>query len=188
MNCLRAISGPALVALGGVTGCLMPPGIEPAPDAFNQPPRIIPDSLTPDPTNGPKLMSTGCSSYPFFARITDPDRADTLYWRVFVDYHRDEAPSLSPIQTLIPDPGSLVEVDLIQFSISPNDELFSTGGQPGDEPHTVELLISDRPFDSSAISPEGRVLSDDAGLTDSFIWSVHLTDDSHPCPIGEEAP
>tara|TARA_Y100001934_G_scaffold106779_1_gene131229 strand:+ start:181 stop:732 length:552 start_codon:yes stop_codon:yes gene_type:complete len=164
-------------------GCLLPPPVDEASELVNLAPRIVPESLTPDPTEGPKVMSTACESYPFFARITDPDRNDTLYWRVFLDYHRDDAPVLTEVQVLTPDPNSLVSVDLIQFNVSPNDELLVGGGRLN-EPHMVELLVSDRPFNEAPIEPEGRVIQAEEGLTDSFIWTVEITDEPRPCPAG----
>lgn len=170
------------LAINGAA-CLLPPPVEPAAEDLNLAPRIVPESLTPDPTEGPKVMSTACESYPFFARITDPDRADTLYWRVFLDYHRDDAPALTEVQTLEPDPNSLVSFDLIQFFVSPNDDLLIGGGRIN-ETHMVELLVSDRPFNETAIEPEGRVIASDEGLVDSFIWTVEITDEVRPCPAG----
>jgi len=167
------------------SACLLPPPVEEAEEVVNLAPRIVPDSLTPDPTQGPKTLSTVCDSYSFFARITDPDRADTLYWRVFLDYHRDEAPILTEIQTLVPDANSLVSLDLIQFSVSPNDELLVGGGRIN-ETHMVELLVSDRPFNKAPIAPEGRAVEGDVGLVDSFIWTIEITDDPRPCPTGAE--
>ena len=166
-----------------VPACLLPPPVHEANEVINLAPRIVPDSLTPDPTEGPKTMSTACESYPFFARITDPDRTDTLYWRVFLDYHRDEAPTLTEIQTLTPDPNSLVSFDLIQFTVSPNDEHLIGGGRIN-ETHMVELLVSDRPFTPDPIAPEGRVIENEDGLMDSFIWTVEITDEVRPCPTG----
>ena len=188
INLMRFIQkqlGPAMVVMGGLMGCLLPPPIGQAPDEYNLPPQIIPDSLTPAPTEGPKLMSIHCSGYPFFARISDPDQNDTLYWRVFLDYHRDENPILSEVQVLPPGPNRLVDADLIQFTISPNNELFIGGGRM-DEAHQVELLVSDRPFESQPIAPEGRGLVDESGLWDSFVWTVELTDEARSCPMGDE--
>ena len=188
INLMRFIQkqlGPAMVVKGGLQGCLLPPPIGPAPDEYNLPPQIIPDSLTPAPTEGPKLMSIHCSGYPFFARISDPDQNDTLYWRVFLDYHRDENPILSEVQVLPPGPNRLVDAALIQFTISPNNELFIGGGRM-DEAHQVELLVSDRPFESQPIAPEGRVLVDESGLWDAFVWTVELTDEARSCPMGDE--
>ena len=183
MNCVFKNWLVILATVVVVPSCLLPPPVDEAVEVVNLAPRIVPDSLTPDPTEGPKVMSTACESYPFFARITDPDQADTLFWRVFLDYHRDEAPTLTEIQTLTPDPNSLLSVDLIQFTVSPNDELLIGDGRIN-ETHMVELLVSDRPFDADPIAPEGRVIADEQGLIDSFIWTVEITDDVRPCPSG----
>ena len=160
--------------------CLMPPPIEPAEVVVNQPPRILPDSLTPDPTDGPKTMSTECEQYQFFARISDPDAYDSLYYRVFLDYQADINPLDTNIETITPDPENPQLSYLISFVIYPNDLRFIGDGRIG-ETHTVELFLSDREFYSDEREPLARAI-DEEGFTDSFMWPVALNEES--CPTG----
>ncbi|MBJ80365.1 MAG: hypothetical protein CMH60_03520 [Myxococcales bacterium] len=165
------------------SGCLLPPDIEPAAIVFNQPPRILPDSLTPDPTDGPKVMSTQCEQYQFFARIADPDALDSLYYRVFLDYQADINPLDTNVETIEPDPENPQESYLISFVVYPTDLRFIGDGRIG-ETHTVELLLSDREFYSDEREPLARAIPED-GFTDSFIWPVVLSEESCPTGVSE---
>lgn len=165
----------AVTALSpAVGGCLLPPPIEEVAQPDNQAPRIIPDSLSPWPVEGPTQLSVECDRYAFSATLTDPDLSDALYWRVFVDYKHDPNPGdaeegkeITPREERFP----------IQFTISPEDTRF---GSTLETPHLIELLVSDRPFFKDERPLRGRAVPADA-LTDSVIWTVILTAEALPC-------
>lgn len=157
------------LTISGSAGCLLPPPIEESALFKNQPPRIEPDSLTPAPTDGPKVMTTQCTSYGFFATLEDPDAGDTIYWRVFLDYNHQQVPNLLATSTAEAAPGQQ-----ITFNINPSDRRFFTSGK-FTELHVVELFISDRPFILDERRPYARAVPAD-GLTDSFVWPIALND------------
>ena len=165
-----------VVSLMLLAGCLIPPPLEEEIEITNQAPRIIVDSIVPHPATGPVLMNANCSLYSFRANITDPDAGDTLYWRVFLDYHRDTNRLDGPVYETGLDPNNLSSGQSIQFDVDPNHEKFfydtSTDGI-----HTVELLVSDSPFYREAFFPEGRSLISDEALVDSFVWPVLISSD-----------
>lgn len=158
--------GPALTCLMAGAACLIPPPLEPEPEQVNRPPRILPDNLSPAPTELPVFLPEACPDQGalFEAVLTDDD-GDTLYARVFVDYATATAnrePEPTVLQTE-PNTG-------VSFQFSPN-RLSYVGTN---NPHTVELFVADRPFRDDAAEIEGRALTDEQGLTDSFVWTVVL--------------
>jgi hypothetical protein len=160
------------VLLSGNSGCLVPPPIPETPVIQNSAPRIDINKLDPHPVQGPVVMSTACTSYTFRVQLTDRDYEDTLYWRVFADYHRDWFQE-SLVQ--FADPSTQVN-----FSIYPNDpRFFQATGATG--LHTVEILVSDRPFDDESFPPGRDVLPESDGFIASFVWPVEIVADTLPC-------
>ncbi|MEK7704787.1 MAG: hypothetical protein AAB426_07485 [Myxococcota bacterium] len=158
--------------LVGASACLLPPPITELPAEQNQPPRIEPTSLRWDPTDGPRTMSTHCASYRFYALVSDPDAEDTLYWRVFVDYHRDRNPLETEEHVLDPQAGDRS----LSFSVDPQgDTRFGVAEGRLAQAHTVELFVADRPFYQDERPPLARAV-EDGGEVDSFIWTVELSD------------
>ncbi len=143
----------------------------------NQPPRILPASLNPPPEEGWRRMSINCTTpYIFLASVSDPDADDTVYWRVFIDYHRDENDRLPPVGELLPNAADPRAERVLSFPVMATDPNF--GSRLG-EPHAVELWVADRPFYTDGRSPLGRAVQGDGvdqGLTDSFVWAVGLAD------------
>ena len=134
----------------------------------NQSPRIDKNNMTPDPTEGPKVMTTKCNAYLFFAQVFDPDPQDTLYWRVFLDYYHQQ-----PGAKLATEIRTAKSGTVISFNVDPNDPAFFTTGTFS-EVHVVELFVADRPFDTLPRAPYGRNV-EDPGLTDSFVWAIDLS-------------
>lgn len=168
------------------SACLLPPPVIELPAEQNHPPRIEPTSLRWDPTDGPRQMSTHCPGYRFYALVSDPDESDTLYWRVFVDYHRDRTPLESEVHFLDPQPGDRS----LSFSVDPqSDTRFGVAEGRLTQAHTVELLVADRPFHTADDRlPLARAVEDD-GEIDSFIWTVELLDTIDPdCGVTAVAP
>lgn len=171
----------AVVVLTFSSGCILPPPIEEVAVPVNNPPRILPDQLSPVPTDGPAFLSVNCDSVHFFAALSDPD-GDVLYWRVFINYHSYPQPVRVDIEQ--PDVNQPTRRRSIQFQIDPSDARFGT--DPIGRPHMVELLVADQPFYEDERPPVARAVTEDEygepGLTDSFIWTVGLEDT--PCPTG----
>ena len=157
------------MALGG---CLFPAPTEEVPRPTNQPPRILLDSLFPNPHDGPVFMSTRCEPYEFFARLTDPDATDTLYWKVFFDYHRDARVLEREIFTVTLDPLDLAPI--VSFLVDPSDSRFTAFARTS-QPHTIELLVSDRPFYTDQRIPLGRAVFQE-GEQDYYSWTAKIED------------
>ncbi|MBI5509240.1 MAG: hypothetical protein HY903_10855 [Deltaproteobacteria bacterium] len=163
--------------------CLLPPAVDEVATPVNQPPRIDPVTLSPSPAMGPIFMSIDCNAYRFYATITDPDPDDTIYWRVFLDYHRDRRRLFTEVKSLAPDPGQTNEGRSLLFTVYPNDERFKDGDLTYTEPHTVELLVADRGFFDGP-EPQARTVDPD-GLIASFVWPVQLGTTADPgCVVG----
>lgn len=156
----------ALLGFVALTGCVVPAPVDEELGIVNMPPRII--NLNPSPQGGPVALDP-CEEQTFYAVITDPDVGDTLHWRVFINYHRNNDPLEVPItQNVVSSANASIAIN---FSINPDDELFEL--QNGYQNiHSVELFVADRSFDSVGFEPIGRHLNADEGLTDSFVWPV----------------
>ncbi len=171
-----------------LTACVMPPPVEELPELQNSPPRILPNSLTPQSTSGFKRVSIRCPDVEFYASLTDPDVGDTLYWRVFLDYFADPYPLDTEVRPISPDPRGKQVSHPIFFTIDPSDERFDVHSRLG-EPHLVELLVADRPFYDNDREPLARTAGEEnedgeieEGEVDSFVWTLMLTDE--PCGGG----
>jgi hypothetical protein len=157
------------------SGCLLPPPIEEGTEVTNRAPRIVLENLSPPPTAGRKLMSTTCLEYRFFAALQDPDPGDTIYWRVFIDYRDDPNPlSSSVVETEPPNETDPTARRAIAFTIDPLDDRFGSEATKFEEHHSVELLISDRPFYADERAPLARAV-EPKGLKASSVWPVELT-------------
>ena len=164
--------------LSGNAGCLVPPPIPDEPVYQNNAPRIDINRLDPHPIEGPVQMSTSCTAYTFRAQVIDRDFNDTLYWRVYLDYHRDWFQE-SIVQEVYADP-STQGVQQLSFSVYPTDARFLQGANTLG-PHTVELLLADRPFNEDNFPPGRDTVPDGDGYIDSFIWPVQVVADELPC-------
>ena len=151
-----------------LAACVMPAPVDEEFGLVNMPPRILTDRVNPSPIGGPVLLDP-CEERTFYAVIEDPDFGDTLYWRVFVNYHRNNNPlDVAVNQVAVTSTSANIS---LSFIVDPNDDLFAL--QSGySNIHSVELYIADRPFDSVGFEPQGRVLNADEGKTDSFVWPV----------------
>ena len=175
-----------MICLAGVSlllsGCLLPSPIEEGQPFENSYPVILPNQLSPNPTVRPvKILYVDCPEYRFRASVIDPDAEDEIFWRFFINYDQDNDPFAENVSSIPPvenDPSAQV----IGFAVATDDTRFSfrrpTPEQLFQEPHTVELLVSDRPFSppEDERDPLGRAVQKD-GLTAHFIWTIQLSDD-----------
>lgn len=171
-----------VLLLAGLTrlgACLLPPPFDESPPVDNLPPKILQGTLTPNPIGAPLRLQTGCVRYSFVAAIDEPNLADVVYWRFFIDYFSDPAPHLTPIQKAETNATNPQAPRLIEFGIDPNDPRFRD-----ESPHVIELLISDRPFLTDARPPLGRAAEDDA-LMDNFQWAVDIEEGACPATGGQ---
>ena len=164
-----------------LSSCLLPPPMQGETYSDNHPPRVLIDSLVPHPTTGPLKLSANCPPHQFHAIVTDPDQGDAIYWRVFIDYHRDDEPLQTEVRTLEFDPAQQEQRQSLNFDIDPRDERFDKGGGVN-ATHTVELLISDRPFNNQGVFPVGRSVDAEEGFLDSSVWPVPLEASNDDCP------
>lgn len=165
-----------------LAGCLVPPPIDEGILRPNQPPRVLLENLTPDPSDGPKTLSVSCAENLFVASVTDSDPADTIYSRIFVDYFKIERPWEIEVRETLPLDIHIEEPRVLSFFIDGNDERFGIDETRFQVPHTVELVVSDRPFYRDSRAPEGRAPTED-GLVDAIVWVINLTDAVDPkCP------
>lgn len=163
--------------------CVFPPPIDEGGTTRNLAPRIVAESLLPDPASQPLQMSTRCSRYDFVARVHDPDPSDAIHWRVFINYYRtaDSARLATPIETVFADVADPLASRLLSFSVDPRE--VASGSARPTQPNMVELFISDRPFLNDETKPVARAVEKDAG-TASFIWPIEVTDADLACPSG----
>jgi hypothetical protein len=131
-----------------------------------RPPRI-PFNFT-DPKPGLVVVTDAAAQLPMTFRVLqfeEPNLEDTLTIRWFVDYHRNPAirhQAIRPPEPQSSNPMLRSESSFIltQSMLEPN---------PAAEPHLVEVVVSDRPFDDNPQAPllnrtlvagaEGDVLS-----------------------------
>lgn len=163
-----------------VFACVLPAPIDEAGEGSNRAPRIVLDTVEPDPALGPVLMSTQCANaYTFRVSVIEVDKRDTVYWRRFVDYHNRTREEIleSEVGMLLPNSAQPSAPRLISFQVSASDPYFNARF---DEPHVIEVLVADRPFIDES-RPIGRDVPPEA-LTDDFNWTIELT--NGPCPGG----
>lgn len=124
-----------------------------------------------DPKPGLIVVSDPTTQLPMTFRvlqIEEPNLEDTLTARWFVDYYRNPAiqrQSVLPPQPQSPQPTlrSGVEFILTLNMLEPN---------PAADPHLLEVLVSDRPFDDPGRVPDlNRTLSEGANA-DLVSWTV----------------
>ena len=135
----------ALISLPLLLGCLVPMPLEPEALQENQSPRYQRETLSPSPElllrYNPELTEGAPINF-FVGGLSDPNRQDALYWRVFLNY---QGLYYHPIHRSNRGAGlneSLRE-EGIRFEVDPclDFRVFESEG-----PHRVELIVSDRPF------------------------------------------
>lgn len=149
-----------------VPTCVFPDGleVEKVEIEANQPPRVVPGSQIPDPLKS-LILSRDPSDMgrPFSLLLTDPNRSDTLYVRMFVDYHlgntaihrqdRSEPPTDPAV------PRNRLEfagLNCVALNVR-DDPAGGAAGAPGTgQQHLLELVISDREFDDAGGAPVNR--------------------------------
>lgn len=182
----RRLLAVAVVLVCG--GCLLPPPIEPATEFDNQPPRIVPSGIFPDPASMPVLLSTQCTEPELFnLAVFDADEDDTIYWRVFVDFEAnplqfEEFPDL--IDRVPVEPSSVGGDGRrqLRFELDATDERFSAGPNRFEVPHVVEVIASDGIFDDDPF----RAREPDPSIsgTETTLWAWTITLSDGPCPVG----
>lgn len=165
-----------LAVLVTLSGCLLPPDAEYVEPPANQPPRIEAPSPWPSLDITDHLTGCGscevgkCAAVQYQATVVDPD-GDSVYWRTFVDYHLNQRQEFGSGQAFMQPTGVPVT-----FYVEHADKEPRFGSVS--EPHLVELLVADRPFD-----PDDRFSRDvsDGGDAASIIWTVQLRGYVPPC-------
>ncbi len=153
--------------------CLLPPPVDQAGTGENLPPRILPLTLVPSPSDQPVLTKRECMAE-FGASLEDPD-GDTLYWRVFVDYWAGSEHQRPEVRQLSPDPTG--DAKAIRFQTSAED--FNVDDAIL---HTIELYVADRAFVDDGGLSGGRALIEEDGQVDRFIWYFDFEETLAQCP------
>ncbi|MGZ6131132.1 MAG: hypothetical protein ACXWLF_03855, partial [Myxococcaceae bacterium] len=110
--------------------------LEPIPQALNQAPRILEDTLQPPGRFVTVKNGAGCPNLAFVVTVADADLTDTLYYNFYVD--ADVNPSFVK-QGVIGTDGQVVRSEPATYEVS-----FATANplqQAGD--HVVEVLVAD---------------------------------------------
>lgn len=168
---------PLLLAWQGA--CLFPPPVDQAGSGNNLPPRILPLTLVPSPSEQPVLSKRECLTQ-FGASVEDPDD-EVLYWKVFVDYWAGPEHQRSEVRVAAP--GTIGDPVAIDFTTDPGD--FAVDDTIA---HSVELFLADRPFVDDGGLSGGRELVEtsndpqDQGQVDRFIWSFSFDESLAQCP------
>lgn len=146
-----------------VTGCVIPMPIELDETEQNFSPSHDPSWVNPPPSQiihfDPQLTTRKTISFEL-GPLEDPNEADTLFWRVFLNYQgrfynaiyrSNRGGGILPLR----------RVEGIQFTLTPclDFKLFTFEG-----PYRIELIVTDRPFlnDGGDGSFINQLLSDDA--------------------------
>ena len=152
-----------IISLTLCTGCVVPMPVELDDTEENFAPSYDPTWITPTPAQvidyDPQLSGERSILFDVGA-VTDPNQADTLFWRVFLNYQgrfynaiyrSNRGGGLSPSQ----------RTEGISFALSPclDFKLFNFEG-----PYRVELIVTDRPFisDSGESAFINQLIAEDA--------------------------
>ncbi len=134
------------------------PPATPAPAGPNNTPSLL--GQRPDPAT-PLVLATvgGIGGETVELDLSDPDRADRLFLRMFVDYDRPNHQLYR--QTTSPPPGVAGTVRTVAFrnlscaDVGIDDSVVTAdGGVPGQ--HVLEIVVSDRDFDDGMGAPVNR--------------------------------
>jgi hypothetical protein len=174
--------GTLLAAALVLPACIIPQTdnilVEPIPQALNQAPRILEDTLQPPGRFVTVKNGAGCPNLAFVVTVADPDVNDTLYYNFYVD--ADLNPSFVK-QGVIGTDGQVVRSEPATYEVS-----FATANplqQPGD--HVVEVLVADGPLVGRTPVPRRVPLPDGGVGTDpsyavSYAWTVTVV--AGACP------
>lgn len=168
-----------------LSACILPPPIDPVAEFGNQPPRIIPSGIFPNPVQMPITLTEDCGEPQVFNLfVLDPDERDTIFWRVFVDYSAnefqfEEFPDLIEQESIVPANTGPDLRRQLRFELSAADPRFSAGATRFNSGHVIEVLISDRPFKEDPLS--ARDTASDSAQTAIWAWTANLSDG--PCPL-----
>lgn len=171
-----------LAAALALPACIIPQTdnilVEPIPQALNQAPRILEDSLQPPGRFVTVRNGSGCPNLAFVATAADPDVKDTLYYNFYVD--ADLNPGFVKQGVIGPD-GQVVRSEPASYEVS-----FATANplqQAGD--HVVEVLVADGPLIGRTPVPRDVPLPDggvgkDPSYAVSYAWTVTVV--AGACP------
>ncbi|MBI3074177.1 MAG: hypothetical protein HYY84_18880 [Deltaproteobacteria bacterium] len=149
--------------------CAVPAPIDGPADETAASPRIV--WTTVDPPVGLVSINQSATSTEFrIIQVDDPNVADKLTIRFFVDYHRDT--TIQREFTLLADPGSTTPTIRTGVIFSAPTALF--GSNPTASAHLVEAIVSDRGFsDTGQTTNINRNVPSDA-RTDYIAWTVQV--------------
>jgi hypothetical protein len=136
-----------------------------------RPPRIPFNQVDPRP--GLVVVSDPATQLPMIFRVLqfeEPNLQDTLTVRWFVDYHRNPAIQQQAVRP--PEPSS--PNPTLRTGSSFTLTLSMLEPSPATDPHLVEVVVSDRPFDDPGQPTQlNRTFAPDA-LGDVVSWTVQV--------------
>lgn len=181
-----AAAGLACLTAFALGSCILPPPIDPVAEFGNQPPRVIPSGIFPDPVQMPILLSEQCTEPQVFNLfVEDGDENDTIFWRVFVDYSAnpfqyEEFADFIDQREVTPGNADADGRRQLRFELEATDLRFSSGINRFNTGHVVEVVVSDRLFSDDPLSARDPAV--EVAQTAIWAWTVNLTDG--PCPVG----
>jgi len=142
-------------------------------EASNRPPVI--DKSTVTPTSPVVKVDSTCKKDFSFTGVTELDIEDTLYVRWYVDYeyiknYQKSSVIPSPAKKSITRGGDKFTLDL-KNSILLNKSRGSL--------HTVEVIVSDRPFTADSTIPPPFKAIEEGGNYDYISWTVVQLEDCY---------
>lgn len=164
-----------------VSGCILPPPVS-LDNGSNQNPYIIPKDSTP-PTAEIDLNLT-CNTCTFQVHVEDPDAGDTLYAEWFWDYDAGSTVPVTLVQPISPSTVSSVPRQDAAYRI-PNlhDLLFDQLQSNPNSVHTLQVLISDRPYSSDSSQTPINQVPESGGLTTTLRWTVKFITRGTRCDV-----
>lgn len=138
----------------------------------NLPPVIDKSSVSPN--SSVVRVDSSCRKEFSFSMVTELDTDDMLYVRWYVDYdiikNYQKSSVIAPLKKSITRGGDSFLLD-IRNSILPN--------KAGGSLHTIEVMVSDRPFViDSAVAPAFKAI-EGGGNYDYISWTVIQLDDCY---------
>lgn len=161
-----------------VTGCILPPPVS-LDQGQNQAPFVLP-SLS-DPNTAEVELNLNCSVCTFKLYASDPDASDTLSTRWFWDYDQGHTESHTDNIKIVPALNGAARAPAVYTTEDLKQLSSELAGSASSSVHTLEVVVSDRDFDSSG-TPLNQAPAA-GGLTTSLRWTVRFVTRAATCDV-----
>ena len=166
---LRALAATALVG-----SCILPPPVSLDEGSNANPFVTVARSV---PSTADVQLNINCTSCTFQVFPQDPDIGDTLYARWYWDY--DQTQLLAFESAAIAPPASGAVRLAAAYEITNVAQLKTQLIANKTDVHTLQVLVSDRPFETGTTAPPIEQVT--KGLTTSESWTVEFVNDHTTC-------